>query len=81
MRSFPILSWTGRAREPRPRLKERLDAAAALVRSVVSIESAVGLNDHILRDIGLWRDRWGRLRDAEPSAGNHGSHRNAPAVD
>jgi uncharacterized protein YjiS (DUF1127 family) len=49
-----------------PRSSSPLRSAVRWVRSVVQVASragsASGLDDRLLRDIGLWRDRDGRIR-------------------
>jgi len=41
--------------------------ARRFVRALAGADSATGLSDSLLRDIGLWRDREGRLRSLDGS--------------
>jgi hypothetical protein len=47
---------------PATLLRSARDWARRLVRAAAGADSATGLGDRLLRDIGLWRDHDGRLR-------------------
>ena len=67
LRSVPLCSAAEPDKRLRAWLKSALRSGASLVRAVAGAGSVNGLDDRMLRDVGLRRDRHGELHALDGS--------------